>query len=357
MYVGVSATKFDELVADGRMPKPKQIDGRKVWDVRKLDLAFDALPDEDGGWFNMGRRMTKIRLKYIKEYRAAGKTYRYFRRKGCLPVQLPGEPGSREFNAAYEAALTEKPMPANRHNAGTLGRLIAEYYSSVDFANLKPSSRKLYRIVLDPIARQHGHRLVNDMGRENARKIIETIGATKPGMANLTRSVLKRVLRYAVDRGWRNDNPVAGIAPYKIGTRHTWSDEQLDAYEARWPLGTRERLAYATLLYSGQRGGDVVKMARPKGATDQAGAGKDRDGTGHPDPSDWRAAINARPSNGVRLIGDERGRPIKRPALTLLIHRAAEAAGLPPECTAHGLRKALLDASRKADAHRSKSQR
>ena len=49
MYVGVGVTKFDEMVADGRMPKPKRIDGRKLWDVRKLDVAFEALPEEDGG--------------------------------------------------------------------------------------------------------------------------------------------------------------------------------------------------------------------------------------------------------------------------------------------------------------------
>lgn len=49
MYIGVGATKFDELVNDGRMPKPKRVDNRKVWDVRKLDVAFEALPDEDSG--------------------------------------------------------------------------------------------------------------------------------------------------------------------------------------------------------------------------------------------------------------------------------------------------------------------
>jgi predicted DNA-binding transcriptional regulator AlpA len=46
IYVGVGVTKFDEMVADGRMPPPKRIDARKVWDVRELDLAFDALPDD-----------------------------------------------------------------------------------------------------------------------------------------------------------------------------------------------------------------------------------------------------------------------------------------------------------------------
>jgi predicted DNA-binding transcriptional regulator AlpA len=47
MYIGVSAAKFDSMVADGRMPKAVQIDARKVWDIRSLDFAFDALLHED----------------------------------------------------------------------------------------------------------------------------------------------------------------------------------------------------------------------------------------------------------------------------------------------------------------------
>jgi hypothetical protein len=47
MYIGISPGKFDELVADGRMPAPVKIDGRKLWDIRRIDVAFDALM-EDG---------------------------------------------------------------------------------------------------------------------------------------------------------------------------------------------------------------------------------------------------------------------------------------------------------------------
>lgn len=47
-YIGVSPTKFDEMVDDGRMPKPKRIDARVVWDRNKLDLAFEAIPDDGG---------------------------------------------------------------------------------------------------------------------------------------------------------------------------------------------------------------------------------------------------------------------------------------------------------------------
>jgi len=44
-YVGVGVSKFDEMVADGRMPKPKRIDGRTIWDRIQLDEAFAALDD------------------------------------------------------------------------------------------------------------------------------------------------------------------------------------------------------------------------------------------------------------------------------------------------------------------------
>jgi predicted DNA-binding transcriptional regulator AlpA len=47
-YVNVSPTKFDVMVRDGRMPRPKRLGGRrKAWDVRALDAAVDDLEDSD----------------------------------------------------------------------------------------------------------------------------------------------------------------------------------------------------------------------------------------------------------------------------------------------------------------------
>lgn len=43
-YVGVSPTKFDEMVKDARMPDPRAVDGRRVWCRIEIDEAFDALP-------------------------------------------------------------------------------------------------------------------------------------------------------------------------------------------------------------------------------------------------------------------------------------------------------------------------
>lgn len=65
-YIGVSPTKLDEMIKDGRMPKPKRIDGRTVWDRVMLDESFEALPDEanENPW---DRALGGINAGHIKE--------------------------------------------------------------------------------------------------------------------------------------------------------------------------------------------------------------------------------------------------------------------------------------------------
>ncbi len=47
-YIGVGPSLFDAMVDDGRMPRPKRINGRTVWDRTRLDEAFEALPESGG---------------------------------------------------------------------------------------------------------------------------------------------------------------------------------------------------------------------------------------------------------------------------------------------------------------------
>ena len=46
-YVGISPSLFDMLIKDGRMPTPKRINARTVWDRLQVDAAFAALPGND----------------------------------------------------------------------------------------------------------------------------------------------------------------------------------------------------------------------------------------------------------------------------------------------------------------------
>lgn len=45
-FCGIGPTLFDRMVADGRMPRPKCADGRKVWDTAALAAALEELPDD-----------------------------------------------------------------------------------------------------------------------------------------------------------------------------------------------------------------------------------------------------------------------------------------------------------------------
>jgi len=198
--------------------------------------------------------------------------------------------------------------------------------------------------VLAPILAKHGHRLLRELTPAIAERLITEIGANHPGAANLAKAVLRNVCKAAR----MMPNPFDGIERYKLGSVHTWSDREIAIYERRWPLGTRERLALAVLLYTCQRVSDAVRISRGDIQSDRIRivpqkTAQDADDalwiTIHPALA---RAIQAGPTNGLRLIGDKHGRAIGKTALTALIRRAVAAAGLPEHCRAHGLRKAGL---------------
>jgi enterobacteria phage integrase len=302
----------------------------------------------------MGRAVAKIKLKYVNEYiDRTGKLRRYFRKGGKQLGALEGEPGSEEFMTAYAAYLAEKPKAAKTTlHADSLGKLIIDFYGSRFFTDRKPSTRQLYKYALEPVAKEHGHRSASTMTAEHAEKIINKIGAKRPGMGNLTRAVMRRVMQFAVKTRLRKDNPFLGIDAFKVGEHHTWTDAELKKFEDKWRLGTRQRLAYALLLYTGQRVGDVTKMSRADVSDGLIHVVQQKTGADiwvpiHPE---LERAMKAGPNKGLTLIGDPYGRPLKRAALSGLLRAAIKDAGLSTRCVAHGLRKAAMRRLAEADA-------
>jgi predicted DNA-binding transcriptional regulator AlpA len=43
IYVGITIATFDQMVSDGRLPKPTEFDGELIWDLVQLDRAMDRL--------------------------------------------------------------------------------------------------------------------------------------------------------------------------------------------------------------------------------------------------------------------------------------------------------------------------
>jgi integrase len=271
---------------------------------------------------------------------------------------LPGDVGSPEFMAAYQTFVADLKPSASLavKPAGTFGRLITDFYGSRPFRDLKPSSQKTYRYVLEPMAKAHGHRSVALMTHQVASKIIADIGSEKPGMANLTKSVLQTLMKFAVKEKWRDDNPMANIKNFKTGTHHTWTEGELQTFEKRWPLGTRQRLAYALLLHTGQRIGDVAKMHRADIVNGELHVIQEKTGVELylPIVPEVEQALKAYPAKGLTLFGNERGQPISAKGIYQLLKTAIAEAGLPAKCVPHGLRKAAI--RRLAEAGRSEKQ-
>src|SRR5262249_25407618 len=75
-------------------------------------------------------------------------------------------------------------------------------------------------------------------------------------------NTLRNMFDWAVGEGGVPENPTLGVKRQKAKTAgyRTWSEADIERFEAKHPIGTKGRLAFALLLYTGQRRGDVVKM-------------------------------------------------------------------------------------------------
>lgn len=212
----------------------------------------------------MGRSMTLINLPHIQRFKDRnGHLRHYYRRKGRKAVALPGAPGSPEFLAAYYAAAASAAPDAAAPKTGTIAALVASYQDSAKFSALRVSTQAVQRRILAAFVRAHGDKPVRGIQSEHVHKLMDA-KATTPGAANKFLAILRVLLDHAVARGMRSDNPARTVKKvrYEAHEHPAWSEDDIAAFEAAHPSGSRARLAFALLLYTGQRRSDVIRMGR-----------------------------------------------------------------------------------------------
>jgi integrase len=99
--------------------------------------------------------------------------------------------------------------------------------------------------------------------REHMQRIVNKRAGTPFAQRNFL-NTLRSMFRWAMKEGRIPDDPTLGVTREKAKTAgyKTWSEDHIARFEAAYPIGTKGRLAFALLLYTGQRRGDVVKMGR-----------------------------------------------------------------------------------------------
>jgi site-specific recombinase XerD len=283
-----------------------------------------------------------------------GRQYWFYRRNGRrIPITSPEgrrlRQGDAGFFEAYERIhATFGTDPRITPRSGTLAHLIDVYREAPEFRNRAPKTRRDYGRYLDLLKAQHGHRSVAAMPREAVFKIRDEHQAT-PRTANYIIAVLRLILSYAEDRKltfrlptyWTN--PARRPKKLDTGEGHRpWEEAEIDAYRKQWGVKTLERVLFEAFLNSGQRGGDLAPMIRQQYFRGEIAVAqeKTKERVWIPASRDLRAALNPwldRHAHVV-LFPTSTGRPLKVDHMRHLMREAIRAAGLPDDCTLHGLR-------------------
>ncbi|MGU3538875.1 tyrosine-type recombinase/integrase [Methylobacterium sp. A54F] len=291
--------------------------------------------------------MPRSKPPYVEAFRDRhGKLRLYFRKDKGARVPLPGPIGSEDFLTAYQEALagrTLKATPRRRAAAvGSIEALIQSYKKSADYIGLRETSKDGYRRRLEIIRVQHGHRMVAGLTHGRIVKAFLDPLADKPGAALDTLKKLRILIRRAIVLGWLTSDPSVAIRRPKIGEIRSWTDEEIAQFEARWPIGTKQRLAFAVQLYTGQRRSDVHRMTWADVKGDRIRVVQQKTGAKIDIPlhADLRAILAQTARQHATIINTEFGKPFTVDGFSGFMRDAITAAELPLAAQPHGLRKA-----------------
>ena len=291
--------------------------------------------------------MTTVKLRYVDRFKDRHGHWRFYFRKGKgVRVALPERPGTPAFMLAYQKALENIPQKRasrSRGEPGTFNRLVQDYFSSADFLRLADKTRRAYRSIIERFVREEniGHRLVSQMTRQHVQGMVAKRAAT-PAAANDVLKKMKILVHFAIDNGWRKDDPTLRIKKFAGGEFHTWTDEEIATYERRWAAGTRERTAFALLLYTGQRASDVKAMSWQdvENAAIRVVQGKTGAKLWLPLHPELARILEAWPKTAVVMLTTSFGKPFTSKGFSNYMAARIAEAGLPERCVTHGLRKA-----------------
>jgi integrase len=200
---------------------------------------------------------------------------------------------------------------------------------------------------LDPKPQRHTSADGQEWDRSDRR-------ANTPFQARHFLDAMRGLFRWALKARLVKVDPTAGVddppRPQSEGYA-PWSEEDIAAYEARWPIGTRQRVWLDVPLYTGLRRGDAVRFGRQHVRNGVGTIKTEKTGTEVTLPilPVLDATLKAGPCGDLTFIAGENGRPLTKESFGNLFRKACREAGL-HDRSAHGLRKAAANRAANAGA-------
>lgn len=298
--------------------------------------------------------MTKLHLKFVQSFGG----YHYFRKRGMPRIKLPGIVGSAEFMAAYQQALAAAPVPIglSRSKAGSVAAAVAAYLSSSIFTtshHLASGSQAMHRANINRFRDRYGEMSIATMP---AKFINAWLGTMTPHAARNHFKTLRAFCQFCVGQGLLKTDPTLGMKSPRVkdtGGHHTWTDEEVAAYETKHPVGSKARLALGLGLFTMQRRSDVVRMGPQHigtGEVIKVGSHvidrwlsvrqiKTRNAVALPLFPQLKRILDATPTGHLTFLITKSGRPYTGNDFSDQFRSWCDEAGVPQRCTFHGLRK------------------
>ena len=231
---------------------------------------------------------------------------------------------------------------AERNAPGTIAALVALYAESAPFKHeIAAETRRTMWAILQRFRNDHGGKRVAHLRREHVLAILD--GRKPYARRNLVRA-LRSLMGFAVSIKWTDQDPTKEIKlklPRRGEGFRAWGEDEIAAFRARHPIGTKPRLALELLLNTVQRRGDVIRMGPQhiRGGllhVEQQKTGADLD---IPILPELAEALKAGPSGHLQFLTTARGKPFTAAGFGNWFRDRCNEAGL-QGFSAHGLRKA-----------------
>lgn len=266
-----------------------------------------------------------------------GKT-RWRVRMGKLQRDVP-PPSDPSHRARVAKAILEMEIPASPYEDYSLSWLIADYQAeNNDWKSLGDKTRKDKAALMARMEGAWGHMDVRALKPTSLVRMMDGVKADTTH--NRMKTLWSQLLTHGKRRGYLKEDVSEHIERRKRVTKHThiWTAAEQAKYCARWAVGTRQRLVYDLMVETCQSCADVSHMSAKVEGGFMDGNRKKTRGKFSVNISPELEAVLATKQNQKAYVLNGYSRPYSERGLHNALSKWIDEAGLPKDCTPHGLR-------------------
>jgi site-specific recombinase XerC len=277
----------------------------------------------------------------------------YYRAPGKKALKMPDTPIDSPFFLRTYAELLDADAPKIHQtaNRGSIARAISEFQASTEFASRATSTQRVWAGMYRDISDRYGTARLTNLKTTHIRKDLARL---EPHPANNRLKAWRSFCNWTLQAGQIENNPARDVtkrATPKTDGHIPWTRADVEAFRARWPHDTLQRMAFELMHWTTCAVSDAAKMLRTD--IDHDGwltYARQKTGTVatcpfYAESPEWAesnaqliATMDAQQSKHVSMLVTAHGKPRSAKAMGSWFSNACTDAGL-PELSAHGIKK------------------